>query len=142
MRARRLVVSALAVALFAGVGTGGAVAFSSSLAVSRDKTTVLVRPSTTKMTPYGALLHQHILTEVKRTHLPFAIASPFVFVVRFDINRRGQLVDVKLLQGSNSREADEYAVQIVRRAARHFPPPPKSLPGERLAFAIPIAMQI
>lgn len=138
----RFVGPAFAIALFASVGTGGAAAFSSSLAVSKDKTTVLVRPSTTKMTPYGALLHKQILTEVKRTHLPFAITSPFVFVVRFDINRRGQLVDVKILQGSNSREADQYAVDIVKRAARNFPPPPESLPGERLAFAIPIAMQI
>jgi TonB family protein len=140
MRIRRFVVAALAAALLASIGTGGAVAFTTSIAVSRDKTTVLERSDATKPTTYAGVIRQIILTEVKATHVPFEIASPFAFILRFELNRRGQLLDVKLLQGSNSDEANEYAVMIIRRAAANFPPPPSSLGGERPSFAISIAM--
>lgn len=130
----------LAMVALAGGDVGEATAFTTSLAESKDKTRAYVRPSKHKMSAYGAEIHRLIFTEIKRTALPFALASGFTFLVRFDLDRQGRLVGLTLLQGSNLPEANDYALQIIRRASRGFPPPPASLPGERVAFAIPIRM--
>ena len=139
MRLRRFAAAAFATALCAYASD--AMAFTASMALSKDKTTARYATSERHPSPYARALLDIILAEVKRTHLPFAIASPFVFLVRFDFDRKGRLLDVKILQGANIAVANEYAETIVKRAALRFPPPPADMAGDRHAFVLPLIMR-
>lgn len=140
MRLRLFVAPVIATVIHATVGAGDARAFTSRIA-SGEKTEAY-SSDVGKMPPYNAAIHRLILTEIKRTELPFAMASPFAFIVRFDLDRQGRLVELKLLQGSNSAVANEYAEQIIRRAARSFPPLPADHTGGRASFVLPIQMNM
>ena len=139
MRIRNL--ATLAIAVLACGHAQEAAAFTSSVVESREKTHAYSSPGDrTNMSPYAAEIHRLILTEIKRTHLPFGIASDFTFIVRFDLDRQGRVIGLALVQGSNLAEANDYAMQIIKRASRNFPPAPADTPGERIAFMIPIRM--
>lgn len=144
MGARRLLKSAIAIVCCAPFIVTDAASFTSLMAERKDRTEVLPsgRPGGPDPTGYGAILNEQIKVETKRTHIPFGIAKPFVFIVWFQVNRRGNITKIHLLQGSNLTEANEYAIGIVMRASRKFPPPPANLPAENASFVLPMSMNV
>jgi hypothetical protein len=140
MRVRPLFPIVLASALCAAFGVTESVAFTSSIAVNKDRNEAFFRPSGRKLSPYAERIQQLLLAEAKRTHIPFALAEPVPFLLWFALDRQGRLVDVRLIRGSNLAVANDYAISIVQRASRHFPPVPADVAGEHPSFALPLNM--
>lgn len=141
MRSSRFVSLAATAALWVGPCMADAAAFTASISKSEGKTTALVPPNATKMTPYGAALHRLILDEVRRTHVPFMLASPAIFVVVFQVDKAGQVGTVSVAYNGGVQVIDEYLVMIVRRAARQFPAPPADATAKQLLFGLPISFR-
>jgi hypothetical protein len=138
MRKLKFVASAALTTLWAAASVADATAFTSSIGKSEGKTTALVRPGGPKMAPYSAAIHQLILDEVRRTHVPFVLASPAIFVVVFRLDRSGQVVQFAVARNGGLQVIDEYLEMVVRRAARQFPPSPANA-GNDLKFGLPIS---
>ncbi|MCB4768867.1 TonB family protein [Ancylobacter sp. Lp-2] len=57
--------------------------------------------------------------------------------VAFTINRAGQVLSARLVGSSGNSRFDEEAVAMLRRASP-VPPPPPEVPGNTIAFTVPV----
>lgn len=60
-----------------------------------------------------------------------------VATVRFVINRKGDVLSVRLERGSGASSLDDEAVALPERA-QPLPPPPPEVPGEQIELVVPI----
>ena len=58
-------------------------------------------------------------------------------VVRITVARDGRVVDARVSQSSGSRSIDAAEVETVLKSSP-FPPLPPDIPGERVAFEVPV----
>jgi TonB family protein len=90
---------------------------------------------------YGFALHNLILAELRQTELPNVTVTQTTVIVRFALDRQGQLVEIGTQQSSGSEVLDDLLRQIVRRASRHFGPFPPELPGAIRSYSVPITFR-
>lgn len=138
MRVRRSLPLTLAAALCA-IGGAEAGAFAVSIAPS-DRALTYISGSGDK-SPYGAKLVTELLSEARRTVPPSGLGAPTTVLVRFAVNRRGEVVSVVTLPKSRPKVIHDYAEMIVRNASRRFPAPPADTPGDPLLFSLSLRLQ-
>ena len=85
---------------------------------------------------YNALVFGH-LQRFKRYPLAAHGASGTV-VVRFELNRAGELIDSKVTKSSGNALLDREALDILRRASP-FPAFPAAKPGDRDSYIAPVS---
>lgn len=129
MRSGCLLVFVLATTLATAAGLRDAKAFTERSQKANTSSSDIAR-----MSPYSLALIQLIHAEIKRTDIPFGKIAPRKFTVKFYLNRRGEVVEVKVIPDQPIPDVLAYFDGIVRRASRHFTPPPVSLAGKRVAF--------
>jgi protein TonB len=56
--------------------------------------------------------------------------------ITFEIDRKGRLMDIRIVSSSGHPELDVAAFDPLQRA-EPFPPPPADLPGETFEFTVP-----
>ena len=84
---------------------------------------------------YDALVFGHLQ---RFKHYPRAARGAHgTVVVRFDLNRKGDVIASKVTKSSGNRALDREALAILRRA-NPFPPFPAAKPGEQDAWIAPV----
>jgi protein TonB len=84
---------------------------------------------------YDALVFGHLQ---RFKHYPRAArGAQGTAVVRFELNRKGDVIATKLTKSSGNRALDREALAILRRASP-FPPFPAAKPGKRDAWIAPV----
>jgi protein TonB len=61
--------------------------------------------------------------------------------VFFSLDRKGRVIDSRLVRSSGANALDEEALALLRRA-QPFPPPPREVPGERVDLTVPIRFNL
>jgi protein TonB len=61
--------------------------------------------------------------------------------VFFSLDRRGRVIDSRIVRSSGASSLDEEALALLRRA-QPFPPPPSELPGRRVDVNVPIRFNL
>ena len=87
----------------------------------------------------------HILALLERNkRYPEAAKSRHqqgVAQVFFSIDRRGRVINSRLVRSSGASALDDEALALLRRA-EPFPPPPPELPGARVDLSVPIRFNL
>ena len=64
----------------------------------------------------------------------------WVATVAFTIDRKGQVLASRIVQGTGVRALDEEALAVLQRVA--LPPIPDELPGETFEFELPYSFSV